>query len=102
MPRFSRIPKQRSAWIAGLFLVAFIAAPILAQAPVAVDREPLLRLEAGGPTSFVTALAFSPDGKSLYAAGYDKGVRVWTLDRNDKFVLDKAAYRVPIGPGNEG
>jgi WD40 repeat protein len=102
MPRFSRIPLQRNAWIAGLFLVALVTAPSRAQAPAPVDREPLLRLEAGGPTSFVTALAFSPDGKSLYAAGYDKVVRVWTLDQNDKFVLDKAAYRVPIGPGAEG
>lgn len=30
------------------------------------DGEPLLRLEAGGPTSYVTALAFSPDGSAFY------------------------------------
>lgn len=67
------------------------------------EKEPLLRLEAGGPTSFVTALAFGPDGKSLYAAGWDKVVRVWNLDaRTGRFVLDAAAFRVPIGPGSFG
>ena len=60
------------------------------------DKEPVLRLEAGGPTSYVTALAFSPDGKTLYAAGWDKVVRVWTLNAEGRFVLDSAAYRVPF------
>src|SRR5262249_17849291 len=44
------------------------------------EKEPVLRLEAGGPTSFVTALAFSPDGQTLYVAGFDKVVRSWTWD----------------------
>src|SRR5262245_29326173 len=54
----------------------------LAQPPVLPpgDKEPVLRLEAGGPTGFVTALTFSPDGKTLYAAGFDKVVRVWNLN----------------------
>jgi WD40 repeat protein len=65
------------------------------------DEKPLLRLEAGGPTAFVTSLAFSPDGKTLYAAGYDKVVRVWKL-QGEEFVFDKTAYRVPIGPGISG
>src|SRR4029079_4201624 len=42
--------------------------------------DAVLRVEAGGPTAFVTALAFSPDGKTLYAGGYDKGVHTWGLD----------------------
>src|SRR5436190_1267560 len=33
--------------------------------------EVFLRLEAEGPTSPITAIAFSPDGNSLFAAGYD-------------------------------
>src|SRR4029077_10082041 len=53
-------------------------APKPAQPPQADDR-PLLRLEGGGPTTFVTSLAFSPDGQTLYAAGFDKVVRVWKL-----------------------
>ncbi len=68
------------------------------------EKQPLLRLEAGGPTSFVTALAFSPDGQTLYAGGWDKVVRVWTLDaKSGQFHLDEGvAYRVPIGPGLDG
>jgi WD40 repeat protein len=67
------------------------------------DKVPVLRLEAGGPTSFVTALAFSPDGQLLYAAGWDKVVRVWALKANGEFVLDpKQTYRVPLGPGDDG
>src|SRR5262249_10698027 len=38
-----------------------------------------------------------------YEAGFDKVVRVWTLDpATGRFVLDRAAYRVPIGPGYDG
>jgi WD40 repeat protein len=68
------------------------------------EKEPFFRLEARGPTSYVTALAFSPDGKLLYAAGWDKVVRVWKLDdKTGQFVLDEqTAYRVPIGPGLDG
>src|SRR5437867_314370 len=66
------------------------------------DKEPLLQIEAGGPTSYVTALAFSPDGKTLYSGGWDKVVRVWNLDPGGRFVLDRVSYRVPIGPGLTG
>jgi len=66
------------------------------------EKEPFLRLEAEGPTSFVTSLAFSPDGKKLYAAGWDKVVRVWTLNAQGRFELERAGYRVPIGPGLSG
>ena len=44
------------------------------------DNQPLLRLEAKGPTALVTSLAFSADGKTLYAGGFDKVVRGWRLD----------------------
>jgi len=70
-------------------------------APAQADDRPLLRLEAGGPTTFVTSLAFSPDGQTLYAAGFDKVVRVWKL-QDGQFTLDKVSYRVPIGPGLNG
>jgi WD40 repeat protein len=62
----------------------------------------VLRLDAGGPTAFVTALAFSPDGRTLYAAGWDKVVHVWTLDGEGRFVPERRAYRVPVGPGQDG
>jgi WD40 repeat protein len=65
--------------------------------------EPLLRLEAGGPAGDVTALAFAPDGETLYAAGWDKVVRVWQRDpKTGRFVAQRTAYRVPIGPGLSG
>ena len=68
------------------------------------ETDPLLRLEAGGPTSLVTAVTFSPDGNTLFAAGWDKVVRVWRRDaRTGGFVFDpRATYRVPIGPGLDG
>ncbi|HMC63971.1 MAG TPA: hypothetical protein VKI65_03455 [Gemmataceae bacterium] len=72
------------------------------KAPVVGDKEPVLRVEAGGPTSFVTSLAFSSDGDTLYAAGFDKVVRVWVRDKTGEFKLDKTAYRIPIGPGFNG
>jgi WD40 repeat protein len=88
-----------------LCLISLTAFPctLTAQKLPPGEKEPLLRLEAGGPTSFVTSLAFSRDGKSLYAAGFDKVVRLWNFDaRADAFVLDRLAYRVPINPGLDG
>ncbi|MGZ3302728.1 MAG: WD40 repeat domain-containing protein, partial [Isosphaeraceae bacterium] len=68
------------------------------------EEEPIFRLEAGGPSSLVTGLAFAPDGQTLYVAGWDKIVRVWALDRaKGEFQLDRpATFRVPIGPGLDG
>jgi WD40 repeat protein len=64
---------------------------------------PLLRLEAGGPTAPVTALAFSPDSQTLYAAGFDKIVRAWQRDaQSGQFTPATRAYRVPVGPGTAG
>ncbi len=82
-----------SAWTTGR-----AAAP-----PPPPDRDPILCVEAGGPTAFVTSLAFSPDGKTLYAAGFDKVVRAWSLDANTRrFTLSSTAYRVPTAPGTGG
>ncbi len=94
----------RSVALSLLVLVGSTRAAV-AQAPAPPgDNKPLLRLEAGGPTSNVTALAFSPDGTTLYAAGFDKVVRVWHhSQQTGKFELDKRRrYRVPINPGMEG
>jgi WD40 repeat protein len=61
-----------------------------------------LQLEAGGPTAQVTSMAFSSDGKTLYVAGLDKVVRVWSRDAKDQRFEPINAYRVPIGAGMEG
>jgi WD40 repeat protein len=85
---------------------ALIVGPALGQ-----DKEkdkdtvkPILRLEAGGPTSNVTALAFTPDGQTLYAAGFDKIIRGyrWNAVKKTFELNDTLAFRVPIGPGIDG
>ena len=96
------LPRLRDAALV-LLLSATLAAGQGPDQP-AGDREPLFHLETGGPTSLVTALAFSPDGGTLYEAGWDKVVRVWRRQGpQGTFALDAAAtYRVPIGPGVDG
>jgi WD40 repeat protein len=68
------------------------------------ENEPVLRLEAEGPTSYVTSIAFSPNGRTLYAGSWDKTVYVWKWDdAAGEFRLDPlATLRVPIGPGLDG
>ncbi|HEX3728042.1 MAG TPA: WD40 repeat domain-containing protein, partial [Pirellulales bacterium] len=75
-----------------------------AAAEPAVDVRPVLRVEAGGPANFVSALAFNPQGNTLYEGGWDKVVRVWSFSPQARgFVLDpQATYRVPVGPGLQG
>jgi WD40 repeat protein len=89
--------------VAGSVALVFLFTAALAQAapilPI-LDDKPSPQIDAGGPSAAVTALAFGNGGETLYAAGLDKVVRVWTL-QNGKFVL-KATYRVPVGPGNTG
>jgi WD40 repeat protein len=87
---------------ASLFIV--FAAAGFASAQDKNDAKPLLRLEAGGPTSNVTSLAFSPDGKTLYIGGFDKVVRAWNWNAaKGTFEPDEATtFRVPIGPGLDG
>src|SRR5438105_11628108 len=89
--------------VAGLLTLLVLPRVALAQAPPllpVLDDKPIPQLDAGGPSAAVTALAFDAAGETLYAAGLDKVVRVWTLQKGH-FVL-KTAHRVPIGPGNAG
>jgi hypothetical protein len=96
-----RIPALLPASL--LLVLAPAAAPAVEVDLPPGDKAPLLRVEGNGPTASVTALAFSPDGQKLYAAGYDKVVRVWTYDpKAKKFILDPTTYRVLIGPGLAG
>jgi WD40 repeat protein len=73
-----------------------VAAPPLPD----LDEKPTPRVDAGGPSAAVTALAFSADGETLYAGGLDKVVRVWTRQQGQW--VPKTTHRVPIGPGNAG
>ncbi|HEY8506485.1 MAG TPA: hypothetical protein VIL46_18020, partial [Gemmataceae bacterium] len=94
------------------FRLSLPAAAALALAAAAAGQEqqaprpkvqPLLRLEAPGPTTLVAALAAGP-GESLYAAGFDKVVRVWEFDANAGRFAPRPdrALRTPIGPGLDG
>ncbi len=87
-------------WLCSLPSTAILAAD-------GKDNVPILRLNAGGPISSVTALAFSPDGKVLYAAGRDKFVHAWVWQDvpagGQQFVYrPELSWRVPIGPRQEG
>ena len=63
---------------------------------------PLLRVSSTGELSQITSLAVSPNGRTLYAGGWDKIVHVWT-QQNGEFVYDAdAAYRIPVGGGLDG
>jgi WD40 repeat protein len=90
-----------------LFLIGWLllgqAAPAAAQnAEIPPgDKNPQLRLEAGGPTSQVTALAFGADGRTLYVGGHDKVVHVWRLENNGEW-QERAGFRIPLGPGSSG
>jgi WD40 repeat protein len=93
------MPRRASAAFCVLLCLFGAVPPAFA----AEEETPLLRLEPGGPTARVNALAFSPDGRTLYAAGLDKVVHVWTRDgRGGPFVPAPVAYRVPVGAGTTG
>src|SRR5947209_19587750 len=82
--------------------IAFIAYFSIAALAHAQAEKVFLRLEPGGPTGVLNAVAFGPNGDRLYAAGYDKVVRVWARTKDGGFDLSNIAYRVPVGPGLEG
>ncbi len=67
-----------------------------AQAPF--PQDPLLQLQADGPTASVQALAFGPRGETLYSAGYDKVVHSWRRTGDGTFAYYQS-YRIPVGPG---
>ena len=67
------------------------------------DISPVLRLETGGPRSYVSGVVFSPDGSSLYACGWDKAVQVWNRKRDGQYEYSPGAtLRVPTGAGLYG
>jgi len=83
---------QKSAFLAAfLFSVPAFAA----QGP---PQEPILRIEAGGPTGAVAHLSVDAAGTLIAAASYDKTVRLYSLPDG----IERAVLRPPIGPRQEG
>jgi WD40 repeat protein len=72
----------------------------VAQKDPAPDRTPILVLDHRGPHAPVQALAFSPDGSTLYVAGLDKLIHRYVL-KGGEFVPTET-LRVPVGSGLAG
>lgn len=86
---------------AGLALALLAAAAAGQESPLPRgDRKPVLHLDPGGPAAAVTALAVGADGRTLFAAGLDKTVRVYR-ERGGRWEPGPP-LRVPVGPGNAG
>src|SRR5262249_35766544 len=71
-----------------------------AQKLPAADRTPILVLDHPGPHAPVQALAFSPDGPTFHAGGFDNRVRRYVL-RGGQFVAAEP-LRLPVGTGLAG
>ncbi len=89
-------------------IVALILSSALPVAPSVSAAEPdlpdpILRIDTGGHSSYVTSLAWHPTGRELWSASWDKTVRLWRLNDNEVFeAVPAEAVRLPIGPGPNG
>ncbi len=91
--------------VIALRLTSIFMSDVIADEPILPpgDTSPLLRLETNGPRSYVSGLAFSPDGQHVYATGWDKAVQVWNLQNDGKYEYSSGAtLRVPTGAGPFG
>jgi WD40 repeat protein len=82
----------------GLGLLAAVAAWGLVATSARGDNNPILMLDTGGHQALIKGITFTPDGKYLVSAGYDKVVRVWDW-RAGKTAR---TIRGQVGPGGEG
>ena len=105
MPCSSRI----SLFVRQLSVLVFPALLLLcwSSAIVVGEDAPLqvfLRHDASGPDSVVKSLQFSPDGGTLYVAGWNKVVQVYQWqETGTRFEYrPRLNFRVPIGPGRFG
>lgn len=61
-------------------------------------EAPMLALDTGGHTAFVSKVLFTPDGRQLITVSYDKTIRFWYVETGE--LLD--VIRLPIGAGHDG
>ncbi|MEO8270909.1 MAG: hypothetical protein ABI557_14395, partial [Aureliella sp.] len=103
---FGQMPARRFSTITCILAIglltsgqSFTSRPAQAQqAP-----EPVLRIDTGGHSSYVTSLVWNRAGDELLSAGWDKLVRVWRATETGPFVnLPQRSLRLPIGPGPGG
>ena len=96
----SRLPAARLGCL--LFALQVISAQASAGDLAPGDPSPILQIRDTGPLTPVNALAFSPDGSFLYAAGRDKVVNVWRCAGEQFEPKPEAAFHVPVGAGADG
>jgi WD40 repeat protein len=71
-----------------------------------LETTPQLRVEPGGHTSLIAAMAVAPGGKTLVTGGWDKTIRVWSLETADGKPRTEPMLRdtlvVPMGEERTG
>ena len=98
-------PVSRCGGIGSLLLLTLILCP--GSPTAAQDAEPLpliLRFDAGGIDNIVKSIQWSPDGKTLYTAGWNKVVQVYRLDEatQDFHYMPQQNFRIPVEAGRSG
>lgn len=101
----TRLFARRLSAVALAIAAVALARPLAAQPKAKnvlppTDKSPRLVLTHDRPAAPTHALAFAPDGNTLYVAGFDKQVRRYQLGKNGWEPGD--AFRVPVGPGLGG